>query len=97
MAREDYCIASPATSAALFIVTTRNSALLGISYSGSAADTYINIHKGVASAGAKVAMFAIGSTVAGVIACPAPVICSGGICATNIGTVASYVVYYTDV
>jgi len=97
MAREDYCIVSPATSAGAVIITTRDSAIIGISVSGSSAATVINIHKGVTTAGAKVAMFPVASALAQNLTAPGAGICQGGILATNVGTVTSYVVYFTDV
>jgi len=96
MARFDAVIASPATSAGAFIVTTVDALLYGICASGSAVATFIDVHKGVNTAGGKVFALSVASVDVSNDGPYAPIVCAGGITATNIGTVASYIVYYTN-
>ena len=91
------CVVSAFTSAGAFVVTTNNAALVGIVASGSAASTVVNIHKGTSTAGTKVFICPVASTAGQVYTLEFPLVCSGGITATNVGTVATYAILYTDV
>jgi len=90
------CVVSAWTSDGAFVVTTRDSALVGISYLGSAAAGTIQIFKGTSTGGSKVAVFNVPITSGGFETTRIPIVCSGGICATNVGTVAGYAVLYTQ-
>jgi hypothetical protein len=96
MAKYDAAIASPATSAGAFVVTTRPAMFYGVCCSGSANNTFINVHN-KNTAGAKIFMM---EAVATTVTHDGPfigVICGDGIVATNIGTVTNYVVYYAEI
>lgn len=97
MAREDYSIISAFTSAGAFVVTTRDSALISIVASGSANATAIHIFAGVNTAGTKKYILGVPAALTTEGGPYSPIICSGGITATNIGTVTTYAVLFTDV
>lgn len=84
------------TSAGAFIVTTESSALVGIMCSGSADNTTINVFQGTTTGGTRKALFPITATTGNYHMLPIPLVCSGGICATNVGTVASYAIVFTE-
>jgi hypothetical protein len=68
---------------------------VGVSGEGSAAQTVVYIKDGRTTAGRNVAVVDFAIT-AGVLDGPCvPVVCSTGIVATNLGTVAGYCVYYS--
>ncbi len=92
----DACIASPITSAGVFIVTTKDAVLYGLCVSGSVNATVVNVHAGGNTAGAKVFMCNVAATSPSNDGPYTPVVCANGIAATNIGTLASYVVYYAE-
>ena len=96
MAKYDACVVSAFTSAGAFVVTTCDALLYGVTGLGSAAATIVNVHQGVNTGGTKkfVASFDV---TAGVNEGPsAPIVCAGGITATNVGTVATYAVLYAN-
>lgn len=97
MAKYDAVIATPATSAGAVVVTTLPALLYGVCASGSANATVINVHNGVTTGGAKVFMLGVPATDVGHDGPFVPVVCGSGITATNVGTVSSYVVYYSNI
>jgi hypothetical protein len=94
MAKNQECIASAYTSAGAFVVTTGPAAFVGISILGSAAATTIQVFDGTSTGGSKIAVVQADITAGGFHLAPVPICCSAGIVATNIGTVAGYVIYY---
>ncbi len=82
------------TSAGAFVVSTKPIQFYGISFYGSAAATTIVIHDGTSTAGRTVATFPIAITSGGFQISPVALRCTGGIVATNIGTVAGYAIIY---
>jgi len=91
----DACIASPATSAGAFIVTTKPALFYGISVSGSANNTFINVHNSPNTGGAKVFMIEAVATTVTNDSTMVPIVCGNGITATNIGTVTNYIIFYS--
>jgi hypothetical protein len=96
MAKYDAVIASPATSAGAFVVTTKPALLYGVCVSGSANNTFINVHNGN-TAGAKVFMIEAVATTVSHDGPFTPIVCGNGIVATNVGTVTNYVVYFSNI
>ena len=89
-------LVSAFTSAGAFIVSTTSMALVGVMCSGSANNTTINVFQGTTTGGTQKAIFPITATTGNFAALPIPIVCSGGICATNVGTVASYAIVFTE-
>lgn len=81
------------TSAGAFVVTTKAARLCGFTFLGSAAATSLVIFDGVNTAGRTIAYIPVGIAAATFISFT-PLICTGGIVTTNIGTMAGYAVYY---
>jgi hypothetical protein len=83
------------TSAGAFIVATKPTMFVGISYFGSAAATTIVIKDGITTAGATIATIPVGITAGGFLTTDFPIACRTGIVATNVGTVAGYAILFT--
>jgi hypothetical protein len=88
------CKVSAWTSAAAFVVTTQKCRFIGVSFLGSAAATTLQIFDGKDTAGKTIAIYPVGVTSGGMYSTMFPIICTSGIVATNIGTMAGYNVYY---
>ena len=94
MGKWDACVAAAVTSAGAVVVTTSPALFYGISASGSAVATVINVHDGVTTAGAKVFIVDAPAAVANHEGPFVPIVCNGGITTTNVGTVAAYIALY---
>lgn len=96
MSRFDAAIASAFTSAGAFVVATGPALWMGISGLGSGVATTVRVFDGTSTGGRTIAIVPFGAA-GGVLDGPfAPIVCTGGITATNIGTVAGYCILYAS-